>query len=157
MAALLSYSKRERGRMGRKGKKQETKLVSQLVAELPCSDSRSLSNFISHYEALLQTLAACFKSGVPLREHCANSSHSQSWDGFLRWAHSHPAQPVSLFSQLIFHKDIYFSSLPHVNNTTYGHKWCVQPAGLLPTGASAKLSKQCHSAAWPDAHLSRLK
>ena len=113
MAALLSYSKRERGRMGRRGKKPETKLVSQLVAELPCGNSRSLSNFFSHYEALLQTLAACFKSSVPLREHCANSSRSLGWDGFLRWAHSQPALPVSLFSlNSYFTKIHFFPSFP---------------------------------------------
>lgn len=63
---------------------------------------------------------------------------------------------VFLISQLIFHKDIFFSSIPHANNTTYGHKRCVQPAELL-TGTSAKLSKQNDPAAWPGAHLSRLK
>jgi len=144
--------------MGRREKKPETQLVSQLVAGLPCNDSRSLSNFFCHYEALLQTLAAYFKSSVPLREHWANASCSLGWDGFLTRAHSHPALPVPLFFlNSYFIKTYIFSSFPHVNNTTYGHKRCVQPAGLLLTGASAKLSKQYHGAAWPDAHLSSLK
>lgn len=87
----------------------ETQLVSQLVAELPCSDSRSPSNFFSHCEASSQTLAACLQSSVPLRGHSANSSRSLDWDGFLRWAHSHPILPVSFLSLSSYFTRIYFS------------------------------------------------
>lgn len=120
---------REREAEWGEGKKTETKLVSQLVAELPCADCRRLSNSFSRYRLCCRPLQLAFSSPSS-----ANSCCSLCWAAFLGWAPSHPALSGSPFFLPARISQRFISpSLPRVNNPRYGHRRCAQPAGLLLT------------------------
>lgn len=93
---------REREAEWGEGKKTETKLVSQLVAELPCADCRRLPNSLSRYRLCCRALQL---SALPaLLIPAAAGAGLPFSDGFL------PTQlclGLPLFSQLVFHEDLF--------------------------------------------------
>lgn len=112
---------REREAEWGEGKKTETKLVSQLVAELPCSDCRRLPNSLSRYRLCCRALQLAF--GSPSS---ANPCCSRGWAAFLGWVPSHPAlSGAPSFLPARVSQRFIPPSLPRVNNPSDGHRPCV--------------------------------